>query len=66
MNSMPTQIEQKLQKVEHDLDNLKAMVLKLSQQKTTNKTIKLEGALKGISVSEKDIQKAKKSLFSGA
>ena len=60
---MPTQIEVKLNSIEEEISSLKAMVIKLAQEKKHNKILKLEGALKGISVTEEDIENAKKSLF---
>ena len=62
---MSTQIEisRKLSSIENEINTLKAMVLKLSQGKKHNSILQLEGALKGVSVSEKDIESAKKSLF---
>ena len=62
---MPTtmEIDKKLNLIENEIDSLKAEVMKLSQGEKQGKIIKLEGALEGISVTEKDIEEAKKSLF---
>ena len=62
---MPTsmEIDKKLNLIENEIDSLKAKVMKLSQGKKQEKIIKLEGTLKGLSVTEEDIEEAKKSLF---
>ena len=57
------EIKKKLNSLESELTNLKSMVLKLSQAKAQDKVVKLEGSLKGLSITENDIESAKKSLF---
>jgi len=54
-------IDQKLGKIEEDINNLKSIIINLIQK--PKKNIKLKGLLKGISVSEKDIKEARKSMF---
>lgn len=60
---MQVETNRKFDMIEKEIDSLKAMIVKLSQNKKRNNIIKLEGALKGISVTEKEIGDAKKSLF---
>jgi len=52
------EINQKLDKIEEELNNLKAVIFDIIQK--PKKNIKLKGLLKGISISEKDIKEAKK------
>ena len=56
-------INKKLTLIEGEINSLKSMVIKLSQSKKQNKILKLEGTLNGLSVTENDIENAKKSLF---
>ncbi|MBI2580869.1 hypothetical protein HYV85_03605 [Candidatus Woesearchaeota archaeon] len=57
------EIKKKLNSLESELTSLKSMVLKLSQAKAQDKVVRLEGSLKGLSITENDIESAKKSLF---
>ncbi len=57
------EIKKKLNSLEGELTNLKSMVLKLSQAKAQDKVVRLEGSLKGLSITENDIESAKKSMF---
>lgn len=57
------EIKKKLNSLESELTNLKSMVLKLSQAKVQDKVVRLGGSLKGLSITENDIESAKKSLF---
>jgi hypothetical protein len=50
-----------LKKIESEIQVLKILVVK--SKKLPKKVIKLEGALKGIKVDEKDIEEAKRALF---
>jgi len=59
---MKQDIKQKLELIENELYNLKAIIIKITQQKT-KKILHLKGLLKGISINEEDIKKARKSLF---
>ena len=61
--SKQIEINKKLTLIEGEIKSLKSMVIKLSQSKTQNKILKLEGTLNGLSVTENDIENAKKSLF---
>lgn len=57
-------LEEKVNHLEKEVSELKVMVM---QQTSAKKIVSLKGALKGLKVNEKDIEKAKKSLFkSGA
>ena len=58
-----TILEKKLENIETELSSLKSILIKLVQHPEQNKVIKLKGQLKGITVDEKDIKEAKKSLF---
>jgi len=55
------EIYPELKKIENDIQVLKILLLK--SRKMPRKTAKLEGALKGVRIEEKDIEKAKKSIF---
>lgn len=57
------EIKKKLNLLESELTTLKSMVLRLSQAKAHDRVVKLEGSLKGLSITENDIESAKKSLF---
>lgn len=57
------EVKKKLNSLESELTNLKSMVLRLSQAKPQDRIVKLEGSLKGLSITENDIESAKKSLF---
>lgn len=61
-----TFLGKKLENIESELYSLKSMVIKLMQQPGQNKVVKLKGLLKGITVNEKDIEEAKRSLFKGS
>lgn len=52
--------QEKLDKLEKELQDLKAIVLASTKSK---KIISLRGDLKGLRVNEKDVKKSKKSLF---
>ena len=54
-----TLISKKLENIEQELHSLKTIVL----GKSKKKIISLKGLLKGIQISEEDIQQSKKSLF---
>ena len=56
-------IVKKLNILENEINNLKTALLKISQSKKQSDILKLEGALSGVSVTEEDMNKAKKSLF---
>jgi hypothetical protein len=56
---MNQQILTKLEKLEKEILKIKKGI----KFKLPKKTISLKGILKGIKISEKDFQKAKKSLF---
>jgi len=56
-------ISKKLELIENEIGNLKAMMIKLTQNKGKMSVIKLEGLINGMNVSEKDIENAKKSVF---
>jgi len=56
----------KNQRVLTKLENLEKEILKIkkgSEFKLSKKPISLKGILKGVKITEKDIQRAKKSLF---
>jgi hypothetical protein len=55
------EIYPELKKIENEIQLLKILVVK--SKKLPKKRIKLEGALKGIKVDEKDIEEAKKAIF---
>jgi hypothetical protein len=50
-----------LKKIESEIQVLKSLIIK--SRKVPNKIVKLEGALKGIKVSEEEIEEAKRALF---
>ena len=56
-------INKKLDMIEDEIASLKSMIIKISQQPKSKKMLKLKGLLKGISISEEDIEEAKKSLL---
>ena len=56
-------IDKKLEALEDEISNLKSMLIQLSQPSQNRKIVSLKGLLKGIKVDEKDIEKAKDSLF---
>ena len=58
-----TIVEKKLESIASELKNLKSIVINLSPQTEHKKVVKLKGLLKGINVSEDDIEEAKISLF---
>lgn len=53
-------LEEKLNHIEKEISELKIMIM---QQNISKKKVSLRGSLKGLKVDEKDIEKAKKSLF---
>ena len=55
-------ISKKFDNLESEIVSLKLLLLKLIQNKK-QKSLRLEGSLEGISVSEEDIKEAKNSLF---
>ncbi len=56
-------VAKKLKQIEQELHSLKSIVFKQSYAKKHAKVAKLEGFFTGMSVSEKDIEISKKSLF---
>lgn len=56
-------MKKKLENIETELSGLKSIIVRLIQHPEHNKIVKLKGLLKGISVDEKDIKEAKRSLF---
>lgn len=56
-------LHKKIDSIEHELANLRSMVLSIQNKKESKKLLSLKGALKGISINEKDIESSKKSLF---
>jgi len=50
-----------LKKIESEIQVLKLLIIK--SRKVPKKIVKLEGALKGIKVSEEEIEEAKRALF---
>ena len=59
---MKEKINQKLDLIENEIINLKSIIISIIQQKP-KKILHLKGLLKGLSVNENEIKKAKKSLF---
>lgn len=55
-------LTKKIESIEKDLESLKTAILK----KSKNTVVSLKGILNGIKVTEKDIDKAKKSLFNSS
>lgn len=58
---MKTEIYPELKKIENELKEIKILILK--SQPVQKKPVKLKGVLKGAKFSEKDFEKAKKSVF---
>ena len=58
---MQEEIYPELKKIENEIQNLKILIIKTQQM--PKQIISLKGMLKGITVTEEDIKKAKKSLF---
>lgn len=56
-------INKKLDFIENEITSLKSIVIKVIQQQKPKKILHLKGILEGTSVTEKDIKKAKNSLF---
>lgn len=55
---------QKLEKLENSIEELKAMVkMALKVYPKKSKIVKLAGALKGMEVTQEDIEEAEKSVF---
>lgn len=50
-----------LKKIENEIQNLKILIIRTQQM--PKRVISLKGMLKGITVTEDDIEEAKKSLF---
>lgn len=59
---MEQSVNQKLNLIENEIINLKDIIINIIQQKP-KKILHLKRLLKGISISDEDIKKAKKSLF---
>lgn len=57
---MKNQIRPELEEIKHEIQSLKILIIKMQQ---APKIVSLKGALKGIKISEEDMEKAKKSLF---
>lgn len=67
MQDKTSLLNKKLETIENEVYSLKSMLLKIVQEPKQKKIVKIKGLLKGISISEEDIEEAKKSLFkSGA
>lgn len=67
MSNKTSLLNKKLETIENEVYSLKSMLLKIVQEPKQKKIVKIKGLLKGISISEEDIEEAKKSLFkSGA
>lgn len=67
MQDKTSLLNKKLETIENEVYSLKSMLLKIVQEPKPKKIVKIKGLLKGISISEEDIEEAKKSLFkSGA
>ncbi len=58
---MQENIHAEMEEIKKEIQNLKILLMKTERK--PKRVIKLKGMLKGIEVSEGDIQKAKKSLF---
>ncbi|WP_456474805.1 hypothetical protein [Candidatus Pyrohabitans sp.] len=58
---MQENIHAEMEEIKKEIQNLKILLMKAERK--PKRVIKLKGMLKGIEVSEGDIQKAKKSLF---
>ena len=56
------QLLSKFNKIENEIKELKISLVK---SKNYGKKVSLKGLLAGVKISEKDIDKAKKNLFSG-
>jgi len=50
-----------LKKIENEIQNLKILIIRTQQM--PKRVVSLKGMLKGITVTEEDIEEAKKSLF---
>jgi|LFRM01.2.fsa_nt_gb hypothetical protein len=61
---MDVQLYDKVKKLEHEIGEIKLMLLKLGRIKKAGEPISLEGIWGGIEVTEEDIKASKKSLFS--
>jgi hypothetical protein len=59
----PSEILHKIETIEKEVMDLKLSVLK-KLTPSAKKTISLKGIIKGIDISEEDIEQAKKSLYS--
>jgi hypothetical protein len=55
------QIYEKLDKIECEMENMKALILQISQR--PKQIVSLGGILKEIEITEDDIEEAKNSLF---
>jgi hypothetical protein len=58
---MQENIHAEMKEIKKEIQNLKIMLMKTERK--PKRVVKLKGMLKGMEVSEEDIQKAKKSLF---
>lgn len=67
MQNKTSLLNKKLETIENEVYSLKSMLLKIVQEPKHKKIVQIKGLLKGISISDEDIEEAKKSLFkSGA
>ncbi len=57
------EVLQKIETIEKELKDLKSTILKKSTP-SGKKVVALKGILKGVKITEKDIEQAKKSLYS--
>ncbi len=55
------EIYPELKKIENEIQNLKILIIRTQQM--PKRVVSLKGMLKGITVTEEDIEEAKKSLF---
>ena len=56
-------MEKKLNNIELELHNLRSIIIKLAQSNEPKKIIKIKGMLKGMDVSEDEINEVKRSVF---
>ena len=60
-------INKKIENMEKEMDHLKSVVINMAHSAGNKKPVALSGMLKGINVSDEDIEESEKSLFkSGA
>jgi len=60
-NEIEAQLYTKLSKIEHEIEALKMLILKIPE--TPREVVSLRGLLKGAKITEDDIKEAKQSLF---